>query len=629
MEISCKIKCILSLLLLIIFSVSPVNYFKQYVFAADNFITDYNIVYTVNENGITSSVMKVQLSNTANDYYYATSYKLQLGFDHIANITASDKAGIITPLISKTKDGYLLQIDFNSKVIGTSNKQEFTLNFDTPDIAVKQGKVWEINIPGIEDNKNIGNFNVDIKVPDSFGKPTYIKPCVNTAQDGIKTNINQPYDCGSKLQFNKEQLSKSGISLAFGKEQIYGFTLLYHLQNKNLFPIRTEIALPPDTNYQNININKISPEPVQVHMDQDGNWLAEYDLMPAQSKDIKVNGEVKISLLPQKVYLSEKEQEIYLQEQPYWQISSGKIKSIAKTLKTPKEIYDYVVTNLKYDFSRITTSDTRLGSVKVLENKDSAVCLEFTDLFIALARAAGIPAREVDGYAFTKNTKQRPISLIEDILHSWPEYYDQKLQKWIMVDPTWGNTTGGVDYFNLLDFDHFAFVKKGASSTYPIPAGGYKLSNDGNKKDVYIWSVDKINVKNFLSLQPVLPEVYTAGLPFQGKVIVKNLGSKKSSVQTLNITSQGLLKNPIKFEVNPLLPYEQKQYYFNLNNTNVLTNNSYQIKIDMADNHAVENIQIKPFFLEKWKFIGGIISVILALGIFIITLRSGSIHIHR
>ncbi len=30
-----------------------------------------------------------------------------------------------------------------------------------------------------------------------------------------------------------------------------------------------------------------------------------------------------------------------------------------------------------------------------------------------------------------------------------------------MIDPTWGATTGGVDYFETLDFDHFAFVVKG------------------------------------------------------------------------------------------------------------------------------------------------------------------------
>ena len=113
-----------------------------------------------------------------------------------------------------------------------------------------------------------------------------------------------------------------------------------------------------------------------------------------------------------------------------------------------------------------------MGALSALNNPTSAVCLEFTDLFVALSRAAGIPAREIDGYAYTNNAHDRPLSLTEDVLHAWPEYYDFDKKAWIMVDPTWGNTTGGIDYFNALDFDHIAFVIKGENSGYPIPAGG-------------------------------------------------------------------------------------------------------------------------------------------------------------
>ena len=55
-----------------------------------------------------------------------------------------------------------------------------------------------------------------------------------------------------------------------------------------------------------------------------------------------------------------------------------------------------------------------------------------------------------------------------------------------MIDPTWANTTGGIDYFNVLDFDHIAFVIKGESSDYPIPAGGYKLQGNEEEKDVNV-----------------------------------------------------------------------------------------------------------------------------------------------
>ena len=204
----------------------------------------------------------------------------------------------------------------------------------------------------------------------------------------------------------------------------------------------------------------MNPAPENVTKDKDGNWLATYLLRPRSSTRVEVRGKAAVSLFPKPEALSDESRAEYLKEKPYWQVSDSRIQKLAKDLKTPKAIYDYVVKSLTYDFERVKKQQARLGAVATLQNPTSAVCLEFTDLFIAITRAAGIPAREVEGFAFTDNQKQRPLSLVQDILHAWPEYYDDTRQMWIMVDPTWGNSTGGVDYFDVLDFDHFAFVRK-------------------------------------------------------------------------------------------------------------------------------------------------------------------------
>ena len=214
---------------------------------------------------------------------------------------------------------------------------------------------------------------------------------------------------------------------------------------------------------------------------------------------MKVNGRAKVLLRPKKQKLSQKERKEYLKEQPFWQTTDKRIKELALELKTPYKIYKYVVDNLKYDFKRLQTGMPRLGALGVLKNPSSAVCLEFTDLFIALARAAGIPAREVNGFAYTQNSKERPLSLVKDVLHAWPEYYDSDMQTWVMVDPTWENTTGGTDYFYTLDFDHLAFVIKGISSTYPIPAGAYKISNNQTARDVIVEFGNSFNKPFFLT----------------------------------------------------------------------------------------------------------------------------------
>src|SRR5581483_5024862 len=123
--------------------------------------------------------------------------------------------------------------------------------------------------------------------------------------------------------------------------------------------------------------------------------------------------------------------------------------------------------------------------------------------------------------AYTQNTTQRPLSLLKDILHAWPEYYDDKKMTWIMVDPTWGNTTGGVDYFNLLDFDHFVFTIDGQSSVNPLPAGAYKNSEQKNKKDVSVTfnsNFDLPDSKEQISLQN--NQSFIAGLPMVSTIKV-------------------------------------------------------------------------------------------------------------
>ncbi len=63
------------------------------------------------------------------------------------------------------------------------------------------------------------------------------------------------------------------------------------------------------------------------------------------------------------------------------------------------------------------------SAVKVLQNK-SGDCNEFTTLYVALARSAGLPARTVSGLIYING---------RFYYHAWPEIY---LNDWVAVDPT-------------------------------------------------------------------------------------------------------------------------------------------------------------------------------------------------
>jgi hypothetical protein len=87
----------------------------------------------------------------------------------------------------------------------------------------------------------------------------------------------------------------------------------------------------------------------------------------------------------------------------------------AWVFKTLKKAYD-------------SNSDTAL---QVLDHKAGA-CQEHALLFVSLARAAGVPAREVGGLAYVKAGQQaKPLFG----WHAWAEFHDGR--QWVSVDPTW------------------------------------------------------------------------------------------------------------------------------------------------------------------------------------------------
>lgn len=605
-----KIICLLLFFFLFFFSFSN-------AFAADNFATYYNVRYDVLENETTKVTIGVELKNKTSDYY-ASSYSVQTGFEDIKNINISDSRGKLNFDAEKTEKGVLISFKFLDRVVGIDNIQKFSLSFDTREIAKSSGSVWEVNIPGISNQEDYAGFNVLVVVPNSFGQAVFIKPAVKNLKS-----------IGNTLSFSKNDLGKSGISIAYGVNQSYDFDLKYHLYNNNLFPVTTEIALPPNTNYQEIQISDITPRPLDVEIDRDGNWLAKYRLSPSQKVKISVLGFALVSYKPNRENLSEEQRKLYLKPQEFWEVNNPEIKVLAKRLKTPEEIYKYVVKNLKYDSNRVKNEQVRAGALGVLVNKNSAVCLEFTDFFVTLARAAGIPARSVEGYANTSNSSERPLSF-KDVLHAWPEFYDEDKKAWIMVDPTWENTTKGIDYFNVFDFDHLAFVIKGQDSKFPVSVGGYKFPGQVDTQDVTV----KLT-KSFSKFTPALTastdfsDNYYGGFPVEGKVIVVNNSGVLSPNQTVSVLSKTFVPNSQNLYLSKIPPYGKEELGVKFTSFPFLTNEADIIKISINGKTIEREISVSPIYKSFYFYflLGGLLIGILITVLSFFAYRSRRLHI--
>ena len=453
--------------------------------AASEFETSYSSIYQVGLDGVTQVVLDISLENKISNVY-ADRFSLSVGFTDIRNVRVKDAVGLIEPEIVVTDNQTIIRFMFVDKVVGKGKVNRFSVSYETQDIAIKNGSIWEVNIPQLEADKEISSQKVTLIVPSVFGEPAFITPKPDTA-----TNNPPAANTSNSYGFEALTLGNRAISAVFGTEQYMRFNLIYHLENNSPVKQGAEIAIPPDTNYQKMVYESIRPEPENVLIDKDGNWLAQYTLLPGQKLDVSTTGVVKISFNPDGSILNQDMWETYLSGSGYWQVDNAQVQALADKLGSAKSVYDYVTDYLSYDYNKVLTGGGRVGALAALNAPETAICTEFTDLFVTLARAAGIPARELEGYAFTSNDKLRPLSLTQDILHAWPEYYDLQTRRWIQIDPTWGDTTGGVDYFNKLDLNHFVFVIHGSDPVNPLPAGAYKTEVTSNK-DVKVIASDPV-----------------------------------------------------------------------------------------------------------------------------------------
>lgn len=521
--------------------------------AQSEFSVDANVNYNVQNSGKTLVTHNITLENNVSDLY-ATAYSLSLENITAQNIKVYDNKGTQYNFdIQKSGSTITIKITFPDSVVGRGQKRDFIISYENNSFAVKTGEIWEVTIPRLGVNTDFRSYQIFLKIPASFGLEAYISPSPKKSQKS---------DGGNLYTFDRNDIASTGITAGYGQFQVFSFNLSYHLENPLNQNTETTIAIPPDTAFQKVYVQKIEPAPVNVTVDADGNWNAIYDLSPKQRVDVTISGSVQI-FASNRSYLkpTQKSLEDNLKETEYWQTTDRTIKALAADLKTPKAIYNYVAKTLKYDFSRVKPDSKRLGAVGVLKNPTQAICMEFTDLFIAIARAAGIPAREIDGYAYTENPNLQPLSLVADVLHAWPEYYDNDRGTWIPIDPTWASTSGGVDYFNKLDLRHFAFVIHGESSTTPYPPGSYKLGPNP-QKDVYV-SFGKLPDERTSTPTVLITPLRT--LPFMNSiytVMIKNPGPQALYSVNPIIMFDGKEKSLNYIDVFP--PYSNYQIFVNV-----------------------------------------------------------------
>ncbi|NCN58830.1 hypothetical protein COW99_03505 [Candidatus Roizmanbacteria bacterium CG22_combo_CG10-13_8_21_14_all_38_20] len=576
-------------------------------YAENKFSSTIKTDYYLQEDGTVKVDQRVILKNLTPDSF-PTQYGMIVYTDDLESVVARDGQGDILKDYQKVAEQTQISLKFNEEVVGMGSELNFRVSYSTNSLVTGQGRIKEVNIPASPNSDSIEAYTAVLHIPGSYSKIRNYKP--------------QPKQLDEETAiWTQKELNKTGAVVFIGESQYYEVKLEYDIKNEGLTSIIQEITIPPDTAYQRVILEDIMPIPMNIEEDSEGNWIAKYDLNPKQDVHIILRLAVETFFQPRSEFRYKMlEKKSYLTAHKYWEVNDKELNKKGNELATPENIYFFVKDHLTYNYHKIDKEEDRSGAVVAYADSNNAVSTEFTDLFITLARAAGIPAREVNGYAYATNPDTQPQSLILDQLHTWPEYYNSDQQIWVPIDPTWADTTIGVDYFTSLDFNHIAFVQRGLSSTQPLPAGMFR--NGDETKYIKVELIDELpdtEIKK-IKLELDMPEQAALGRLVEGDLIITN----PNNFALLNVLVI-LESHPIKIskqlqEITILPPLSKTIVPFELTPSYSLDAVDNTVKASYMGQHIEQTITITNLneLIKPYLVVIGIGSMLLLLVIYII-----------
>ncbi len=143
--------------------------------------------------------------------------------------------------------------------------------------------------------------------------------------------------------------------------------------------------------------------------------------------------------------LTSSESKAFTKSTPALNSDHEKIRDLAVTIVGEETVLQQRADQIRqwvFEHIKQTMGDNSSTALDVL-HKRAGDCTEITLLFVALARAAGIPAREVGGVIYVND--EHPLFG----WHAWAEIHDG--HQWVSMDPTWNQTYVDATHLKLIE----------------------------------------------------------------------------------------------------------------------------------------------------------------------------------
>jgi transglutaminase-like putative cysteine protease len=337
--------------------------------------------------------------------------------------------------------------------VNPNSYQKVRITYGHPELGARTGGLLDAYIPAFASDfkfelpNTTYTYLTRLTIPDSAG-----------VENIVSVSPVSKYREGGKdyYFFNQESLRGQFVWVQRGNKQIYKFELKQPLSpttDRNTGDLNEyKIIIPRDIDEVNVRqkvyFTKISPEPISVEVDSEGNLLGVFRVPADSSTDVEISGYAvvenktrkDISAAGSKSDYDSEQVAHYFRPAQYWEVDASEITEAATkdvgdeqdVYKIVNKLYESVVDSIDYSQVKRFGINDRQGALATLKG-GAAVCMEYSDLYLTLLRNRQVPARAAFGYGYDSRLTadaQEP--------HQWVQVYLPKYKSWMGVDVTWG-----------------------------------------------------------------------------------------------------------------------------------------------------------------------------------------------
>jgi transglutaminase-like putative cysteine protease len=452
----------------------------------------------------------ITFANTGENPTALTAYELRIGDVYPTDVQAKNGTTALTATVRESS-GSVIQILLGNTVLRPGLTIVVEVTYAVEHYLVLRGGTYDAELPLFHQSDTAQREAITFSYPEALGHVNYSSWTFESRTEG-----------GREILTFNDLGSAQRLFISIGNVKYVSVAVERSYTNDSSGYVKQEVMIPPEFSSQHFIITSISPAPESAHTTADGNFLLSYSIPGNDTLWVRATG-VLVQTYPEALeyQLSEEEKETYLDtETEWWNIDDEQVLSdieAVSNLDSLKEkvdkLYDYTIEELVLSegFRQLHGTEFRKGASVALKTYKNASVEDYADVFVALSRYAGIPARVVAGYVFPYSVEEASLGMF----HVWPQYWSEEIG-WVSVDPAYEM------YAGLPCRDYVGINRVVVVSSYdPDTQGPFQETSTE-----FIVTDETIEANPGISVGLNVPEHVHAGFTTEGELTIRNTGNR-------------------------------------------------------------------------------------------------------